>query len=173
MLLAMRFVGSAGLTLAAWLAACSSGDRLCSLIGCSSGAVLRIHTGLFTDGDYSLRLAFDDTEYECPLSDPDALPTRVDWGRELKCTPEIPRAWTGPHIVGETSCDHETCERTLDGYLFELTTPGTPTQIRVSLERDGQVLFERAQSVEYHRIEPNGPGCGPTCTVSDAEFYLE
>jgi hypothetical protein len=171
----MRCLAYLGLTLAALLAACSSGDgdRECSLIGCSSGAVLRIHTGLVADGNYSLRLVFDDTEHECPLSAPDSLPTHVDRGRELKCTPEIPRSWTGPSIIAETSCEDESCERTLDGYRFELTTPGTPTNIRVSLERDGEVLFEEAQSVEYRRIEPNGPGCGPICTVSDAEFYLE
>jgi hypothetical protein len=61
----------------------------------------------------------------------------------------------------------------LDGrYRIEMHTAAVPEQIELRLTLGGAVLLEQSEAVQYSKLEPNGPECGPICYRAQLDYAI-
>jgi hypothetical protein len=125
---------------------------------------LRPASGEWAPGAYQLYLTLDGTERRCAFNVPADLPAPRT-ARSL-CDPALPL-----YLQPETICtEHrerdavsQSCTPIPDRYSASLTLYGTPSALRVVLERDGTAILDESSTLQYQSERPNGPGCEPLC----------
>ncbi len=159
------------------------GSQVCTEAGCYSEArVLVTRPGVWADGDYTLEVRLDAQVHVCSftLPIPGKLPHELRLGGEpFGCTPELPAAFVSPSAALLPTPDQaQSCLATMDAgtqaplascppldrrYHIELRTSSTPDELDLRLALGDTVLLEQTAAMQYTRIEPNGPECGPVC----------
>jgi hypothetical protein len=145
------------------LAACLEDDRprVCTLIGCESGAQFGL--GLFPDSDAArltgarIEVCFLGT-CEQRVLDTVPAPHEVDTvGLSSPGEPNVAVTLTRFPVTGIfqidlsiSSPDHELFD---DGDIYTISVIGS----------DGSTIVDRGWSVTYRTWDANGPRCGPTC----------
>lgn len=131
------------------------GPSGCTEIGCTDGLSVAFSSASWPAGDYRLDVVADGLDYYCETVLPldkdvpvtcssDSLTLEVS-GTEL---PPDQQAITGMHLSG----------------LAEI--------VQVSLSRDGLPLATQTYYPTYETVQPNGPGCEPTCRSASGSLQL-
>ena len=131
-------------------------ERACTLAGCDDGVLisLRARDGEWPAGRYRFEVVFDRTGHTCDVSLPDDVSSAPHESLLLTCEPKL-NAWLIQR--GELS--------------LEVSKLGaTSKTLQIVVERDGQTVFDHRQKLEYELDQPNGPGCDPTCRLSDIKL---
>lgn len=122
-------------------------------MGCQSGFTISFQSSQWSPGAYRVEIEAD--------------------GRKIVCNASIPLPKGNPGNV----CDAADVMLGLSGSelpvtsqsLSEVRFDGTlPAQVRITVQRDATLLAERTFVPSYKTMQPNGPGCEPTCTNDSA-----
>lgn len=149
------------------LASCSSDPepQTCTAAACADGAYVSVLTGELEDGDYTLRVSLDDSNYTCTLSAPDDLPE--SGGHRLRCEAEL----RDSTISARISCERGVCDPR-DGFELSFRNAAYPSTIAVAFERDGTPLMSAERTLEYRETYPSD--CNPAgCRSSSAKFQVD
>ena len=162
----------------------------CSDVYCSSETALLIDKpqSAWADGRYTLDLRLGDRETRCSftLPIPGKLPHELQLrGEPFDCTPALPAHHLGPlaalHPAPNRSpvCPQPdggpplaSCPPLAGRYHIEIHTSATGDELGLRLESGGTVLLQQSTAVDYTTSEPNGPECGPTCSVATLTFRI-
>ena len=140
---------SASALLTAWLATgCAATEsKACTMLGCVDG--------------------FD-------VAFPDQPSAAGTWSVVVKtpkdtrtCTVKVPFAGIDPGVVCSGDLQLNTSGSALAASQHRISgvhLADTPTQVTVTVQRDGAKVAEQAFAPAYKSSTPNGPGCGPTCS---------
>jgi len=167
----------------------------CSTETCTDYARILIHPGggIWVDGEYSLKVEFDDAAYSCNFTTPDDAPDETGTWKPIDCTPKLD-AFLAPFV----SCDsqdsgmssRETCladggglasggidcgtcspQPQPDQYYIQVSTPGMPKTQRVVVTRGDETLLETPLvPIQYGTVQPNGHECAPTCRQAGSGY---
>jgi hypothetical protein len=158
-----------------WLGSCLEGHS-CTEIGCSDAATFsfRTPTGAWQDGEYTLAIRADGTDYDCSFAVPDDLP-EMGQPTPLDCMPEL-AAYVMPEVtcmeIRHDDAVSQSCTVIPGQYYVEASILGTPETVSVSLERDAEVVVEENVVLDYQESRPNGPDCEPLCRQATAAFTV-
>lgn len=163
-----RFAGFAAAILCA---ACGGGTeppRMCTEIGCQDGLVIGFRPDAgWPAGEYRFEIRTDGFEVACSGSLPLAScagPAAMEGGRNVSCDVD------GVVQVGESGCAMPAGTHGFPELLFD---PGVrPGRVELRVTRDGQLVGEESIVPQYQRLQPNGPGCEPTCEFASAVVDL-
>jgi hypothetical protein len=160
--------------------ACDSSDDeplACTDVGCSDGVhvVVRPAGEGWRAGDYTVRITAGKDSSTCTAT----LPNASEWELEtttFECE-DAPGRLVYLHATG---CDGDG-DRDGDGDggtdgvscgSLQLQIPGTPSSVRVRIDRSGESLLDESWRPKYREFQPNGPGCEPICKQSSLEGTL-
>lgn len=153
------FVGS---VLALAVASCDywflDDDKPCTLIGCSSGFSLNLRplNDRFQPGRYDVRVVPEnDTTRSCFF---------VISNDTQSCA--------SGHCVREETCNALYFVGYSDPDRVMISYPVLEAKLTIQVEREGLDVGELIVQPEYHSIQPNGPGCPPTCRRASASLQL-
>jgi hypothetical protein len=170
-----------GLALA-WVtgSGCQFDARSCTDVGCVTQATIFLQspTGAWTPGTYELAVALDDGtggSASCALQVP-AAPSPTS-PINASCTSEI-----GLTFLGDSQCRTLTSDSgdavsgeclPVPGHFHqELSLPGTPSRVALTLSRDGHVLLQTTVNLAYQNFYPNGPQCGGSCQEASTTLLV-
>lgn len=137
---------------ALWLAGCATKTNpACTEMGCQTGARVAFRTAHWDPGSYRVQIAADGKKTECNVTIP--LPTDTD----------------------KPACDNDHALLELNGALLPVHAQSLggvqvlrrADEISVQITRDGHELASRTFTPRWREVQPNGPGCPPTCTQGD------
>jgi hypothetical protein len=134
--------------------------RACTDMGCMDG--LRIQMTKATAwpaGEYEMTFDLDGTAVNCKGSLP--LPA-CEQGPALSCTP------TERVQVGESGCALPPEQH---GWA-DVQIAESPTRVQVTIRHGAEVLHTSELQPQYRTLQPNGPGCEPTCRSAGATITL-
>src|SRR4051794_8475817 len=135
-----------------------SGPTECTDVGCSDGVsfTLRPPGSRWDNGAYSLAVAFEDADYGCTFTVPDALPSTGSW-QPLDCTPAL-QAYLTPEVKCEEHKNGDSvsqiCTPIPDRYYVQVSRDGTPATLAVTLQRDGAALLDETRTLSYAPVQP-------------------
>lgn len=122
--------------------------KACTDIGCVDG--LFFDMALVTPGAWTVTLTADGTPYTCtgevPFSGAEACDAPLSWGLSGTALPAD------------------------DQYIDGLSYFGTASEVSVTVTLDGATVHEAVFTPTWVVSQPNGPGCGPTCTSASASL---
>jgi len=110
-------------------------------------------------GAYTFEFEIDGAPTTCTGSLPLAP---CEQGPSVTCT-------TDAVMVGESGCAMPPAEQGFGELIF---SNAHPAQVKVTVTRDGEVVGGGEFAPEYQRLQPNGPGCEPTCEQAQATLEL-
>lgn len=70
--------------------------------------------------------------------------------------------------VGESGCAMAPGDQGFGELLFQ----GHPKRVKVTIQRDGEVLSDEEFAPQYRHLQPNGPACEPICEQAEAQLKL-
>jgi hypothetical protein len=167
--------------------------QTCTDAGCVSETAVMLTRpgGAWADGDYTLQVRLDDQVHQCAftLPIPGKLAHELRLGGEpFDCTPELPmRYQTLGAVLYPTPDEAQSCLATMDAgpqpplascppldgrYGIGIETSATPGELGLTLAFGDRVLFEQSVAVQYTKVEPNGPECGPLCYQARLEYRI-
>ena len=131
----------------------------CTAIGCHDGLVVSVTpTSSWPHGEYRFTIEADGKTTTCtgrlPLPDCDT--------RALTCDDD-------DVSIGESGC----ALPATDHAFSDIVLPSGPASVTVTIELDGQALATQAWTPAYQTVQPNGPGCPPTCTNAAVGLDLQ
>jgi hypothetical protein len=162
----------------------------CHDVYCSSETELVIDRpgAAWADGRYTLDVRLGARESRCSftLPIPGKLPHELQLrGEPFGCDPALPEHHLGPLAAlyptpnPSTVCPQPdggpplaSCPPLAGRYHIEIHTSATGDDLELRLESGGRVLLEQSTAVEYATSEPNGPECGPTCSLAALTFQI-
>lgn len=130
--------------------AADPGDRPCTLLGCVQGYSLQLEPadGRWAPGHYAFEVTTPAGTTTCEGD----LPLPPCDRQALTCS--------GPPVaIGVSGCALPPDQH---GFA-SIDLPEGPAHLEVTIRRDGVQLAHTATDPAYRTVEPNGPGCGPTC----------
>jgi hypothetical protein len=130
----------------------------CTEIGCQDGLLVRVTpTSAWPSGEYTFTIEADSGTTVCTGS----LPLPACETRAISCD--------GNDVqVTESGCALEPSQHAFGDLMFT----SAPASLTVTVTRDGQQVGSRSWTPEYQTVQPNGPGCEPTCTNATVELAL-
>ena len=139
--------------------------RACTLIGCEDGLKVDLAPDSgWPQGDYRFVIESDAVRVTCRGSLP--LPSCAA-GRALVCEPAVV-------TIVESGCALPASAHGFAQISFDPTM--RPARVRVSIARGrGASEAEVAAAEiapEYRTLQPNGPGCPPTCTQARSQVSV-
>lgn len=149
-------------------------SKSCTLVSCIDSASLAFVTedATWRAGDYEIGIDVDAAAYSCTARLPDALPQDATT-RAVPCTPELDLYFTPlMNCQRESERTPLACQAVSGAWELTAALDGTPRRVAVSVRRDGAVVAERSETLEYRQHSPNGPECGPTCSIARMELTL-
>jgi hypothetical protein len=164
--------------------------QTCADVYCSSETALLIDKpqAAWADGQYTLDLRLGERESRCSfiLPIPGKLPHELQLrGEPFDCEPALPAHHLWPLAALYPAPNRSpvcpqpdggpplaSCPPLAGRYHIEIHTSATGDDLEVRLESGGAVLLEQSRAVDYTTNEPNGPGCGPTCSVATLAFQI-
>lgn len=151
-------IGPVMVAMAALFGCDGPSSRSCTEIGCQDGLLVSVAPAeAWPHGSYRFVVVHDGTTTICT----GALPLPACETRALSCDGE------GVEIV-ESGCALEASQHAFG----DIRLSSTPASITVTVERDGQPIASQSWTPEYKTLQPNGPGCEPTCTSATVELQL-
>ena len=155
----MKFAATFALVVG--VAACAHPQKnpVCTQLACQSGLRVgfRPASGVWPKGKYRFQVIADDSSTMCESDLP------------------LPKAATKPScpvdyaLLEESGALLPAREQAYGG--IQILRAAAKITIRVS--RDGRELVQGTWSPAYRQVEPNGPGCPPTCKQGeDAEMVV-
>jgi hypothetical protein len=161
-----------------WAAICNGCfTKSCTDMGCISAlsVTLRTSDGSWPEGAYDVALSVDGVETVCSFRLPEKLPSSAGASTGLNCGTDV-RFEIRPESQCEMGCDVNTCWqgcRPIPGkFVQAISVNGTPSQIELSVVRDGQEILAKHVDPNYQETFPNGPECGPACRHATLEFAI-
>jgi hypothetical protein len=152
----------------------SVGSRFCTLVDCSDETAVTLHTvsGTWAPGMYSVEVVAGPLANACtfavtaPMSDPE----------QISCsTMAIPVTFE-PFSVCTSDDDAgswiDTCQGVPVAFHLLLSVPSTSPRITIAVARDGQPVGGGILVPQYHTVQPNGPGCDPTCQEAAGDMVV-
>ena len=141
--------------------------RACTLIGCQDGLTVELEPGSgWPAGDYRFRFEGNGVQVQCRGSLP--LPP-CQAGRAVTCEP------AGVATIVESGCALPASAHGFSQVFFDPKVQ--PATLRVSIERiEGSsttVLAAVDLSPRFETLQPNGPGCPPTCRQARARVNVQ
>ncbi len=124
--------------------------KACTLIGCESGLTVALQAATWPSGSWRVEAKVGDETRSCTVTIP--LPS----DGQAVCAGALRLGTSGSALVAAQQS------------LSSVHLPDTPTAVTLTVLRDGSVLASKTFSPSYTSSEPNGPGCGPTCTQANA-----
>jgi hypothetical protein len=162
------------------LISCGEEAEGCTTAGCLSGfgVTVRPANGPWPDGVYSLTVTKNGTSHVCQVTLPTDLPA-LGSTSQVACQP--PLGISGTSLSQDATCTEQatgdavsqTCTPIPDRYTLSAFVLETPAEVAVNVARDGTVLVERTETLQYQENHPNGPGCEPTCLGANVYVTLE
>jgi hypothetical protein len=146
---------------ASLLGACSGefDNRACTEIGCENGLTVHVTPAArWPHGAYRFVVEADGMSVTCSGS----LPLSDCATRALACDRE------GVVTITESGCALPPNEHALG----DLHLPGAPASVTVEIFRDEGTIARETFAPTYRTIQPNGPGCEPTCTQARVDLTL-
>ena len=135
-------------------------QRACTDIGCMNGLNVRVEKPTaWPAGDYEFAFDLDGVAVTCKGSLP--LPA-CDQSPGLTCDP------AGRVQVMESGCALPAAQH---GW-GDIHVDGDPANAKIAIRHGGIVLHESALEPEYRTLQPNGPGCEPTCRSASASISV-
>jgi hypothetical protein len=162
----------------------------CPGVYCSSETTLVIERrgAAWSDGRYTLDVRLGERESRCSftLPIPGKLPHELSLrGEPFDCAPALPEHHLAPLAALYPTPDPSpvcpqpdagpplaSCPPLAGHYHIEIHTSATGDDLELRLESGGTLLLEQSTTVEYTTNEPNGPGCGPTCSLATLTFPI-
>lgn len=133
------------------LAAGCSGDKECTLVGCSDGfSVTALASEGLRDGSYEVQLMLDGEAVTC--SHP-----------QLVAAPQSSGTCTAAGVRSDLLIHNGGAPETESANALAIDIPGTPSQVELRVLHDGQLIGEASYAPTYEALMPNGPECGPLC----------
>jgi hypothetical protein len=175
------------LPLAAW--GCEP-ERTCHDVYCSSETTLVLERpgAAWADGQYTLDVRLGAQQSRCSFTLPIAgkLPHELQLGGEpFDCAPGLPEHPLEPLAALYPTPDPSpvcpepdggpplaSCPPLAGRYHIEIHTSATGDDLELRLESGGAVLLAQSSAVEYATIQPNGPECGPTCSLATVTVQI-
>lgn len=133
------------------LLACDTETQACTAIGCVDGLQIAFQAASWPAGKWQVTAQTPTGARTCTVTLPFAS---VDPG--VQCDAQVQLGTSGSALP---AANHS---------LVGLTLPDTPTQVTVTVSRDGQQLASQVFSPTYKTSRPNGPKCDPECTQASA-----
>jgi hypothetical protein len=168
------------------------GSQTCTDVGCGSETeVVITRPGVWANGDYVLEVRLDDQVHVCSFTLPISgkLPHELRLsGEPFDCAPELPPNYRS-HAAAlyPTPDETQSCSLTMDAglppplascppldarYHIELRIAVAPDELGLRLTLGDTVLLEQTAAMQYRRLEPNGPECGPVCYQGVVEYTV-
>ena len=143
--------------LAPLLACDDKGDILgCTEIGCVDGFDLPFSPALSTQGAYTITVVADGATITCSGT----LPLPSDGS--FPCDADDVGVGTSGSALSEDQ--HE---------VTSLFFTSSPTEVSVSIDRDGSTVAEGDFSPTYEISQPNGEDCPPTCSYANETLQVD
>lgn len=157
-------------------AGCEFGTS-CTEMGCADNVSVRVTAGdqAWSDGEYQFALTLDDLTGTCNFTLPDALPPRGS----ISSIPCLDGVDIGIQQLAECTTHQEgdsisqSCQPIPDRYELTISAYATPTQLSLTLSRDGAQLISESRALSYVTTRPNGPDCEPECRQAQLDFTFE
>lgn len=133
-------------------------------------------TGAWSDGSYELTIRADGRpESTCKFRFPEQLPNPPGRGVRVACGNGT-FLNIGNESKCESGCDGEKCWQGCtpipDKFESHLGVPGNPTEITLTLVRDGQTLLDEKLRPDYRTVYPNGPECSGMCRNAQIAYSV-
>jgi len=134
-------------------------DRVCTLMGCSSGFSLHLSPSSirFQPGRFDVSVEVEnDTTRSCFFV--------------VSNDPE--RCASGQCVV-EENCNALYFVGYSDPDRVMIAYPVLPGMLTIQVQHDGSDIGELSVEPEYRMSQPNGPGCPPICRRASASLFLD
>lgn len=133
--------------------------RACTEIGCIDGLHIELEPNAsWAPGRYRFVLEAGGAEQVCEATIP--LPPCE--------APPVTCSGASFAQIGASGCAMPPAQHGFATIHF----PDAHEQVRVLVERDGEPLLDQALQPTYRTLQPNGPGCGPTCRSANARLSV-
>lgn len=136
--------------------------KVCTKMGCMGGLTVEVvpaKTG-FGKGSYKIDVVADGKKTSCELKLP--LPA-CDKGHAATCKGDV------GVDVKEVGCDKPLAEQAFGPLRFR----EPPTELKITVTKDGKRFADGTVSPAYKTVQPNGPGCEPTCKQGEAKVCAD
>jgi hypothetical protein len=135
----------------------------CTLIGCEDGlnVELRPESG-WPAGEYRFQIRADDVAVTCRGSLP--LPSCAE-------SPSVTCDTEGLVQIVESGCALPPDSHAFPGLRFDPKL--RPQKVEIAITQDGRRVGRSDFVPSFQRVQPNGPGCPPTCEVAHAVIDLD
>ncbi len=131
---------------------CETQEKACTLIGCQSGLVISFAAANWPAGTYQVVAQTPSGQRSCSV----ALPLASDG--QATCT--------GAMTLGTSGSALPAAQHSLVGVQL----PDDPTQVTLTVTRDGSQLANKAFAPAYKVSQPNGAGCEPVCKQASEQL---
>lgn len=125
--------------------------KACTDMGCQSGFVVTLQTAEWNEGEYQVMITADDRTILCAAK----LPLPKSYPQSTCSASDV--------TLGTSGSELPFPQQSLSEVRFSSTYP---FKVTILLTRDSIKLAERTFTPEYETLQPNGPGCEPTCTFA-------
>ncbi|HEX2880085.1 MAG TPA: hypothetical protein VHO25_11200 [Polyangiaceae bacterium] len=157
-------------------AGCEFGTS-CTELGCSDNVSVRVtpRDQAWQEGEYQLALTLDDLTGTCNFTLPDDLPPRGS-SSSIPCLDEVE---IGIQQLAECTTGDEggnisqSCQPIPDRHELTISAYAKPTQLSLTLSRDGAQLINESRTLSYITSRPNGPDCEPECDQAQVDLTFE
>lgn len=143
----------------------------CTLIGCDDGAHVVVHAprDAWSAGDYTVEVSADKSSFKCTSKLPTASQSRFD-NPKFACDGASPFLF----LIRGDGCENgdSGIEDDVTCGTLELGVQGTPSKVRVRVDRSGTTVLDETWTPKYREFAPNGRECGPICKRSSTEWML-
>jgi hypothetical protein len=141
-------------------AAPTATQKACTEMGCENGFKVELNAKdpkkTFGKGAYTVEVLSGGKASKCEISLP--LPA-CEKGPAAKCTGDI-----------KVDLVASGCALPPDAHSFgPVSFPESPAEVEIIVKKDKKKLGEGKFKPTYKTVQPNGPGCEPTCNQAPAE----